>query len=362
MKIGFDARMIDHPGIGRYIKCLLEKLVSNDKGDLFVLFGDPEKLKELASSGNVRIVEWTAPIYSIKEQTNLPYAKESLDVLHVPHFNVPLLYRGKMVVTIHDLIYLLLPQAVNSFAARLYARFMVSAAIRKASRVIAVSAHTKKDLVKIFGKRKEEKISVVYEASDGYMEKVEDEAELETIRKKYDLSDKYILYVGSVKPHKNIVTLIEAFSRLRRFDIPHQLVIAGRWDSKEDDLKKAIDANNRIKYIGEVPHEDLPGLYSAATVLVQISLYEGFGLTVLEAMKCGTPVIISANSSLPEVAGHAAMLVSPLNIGQIRDTLYNVLVNKGLREGMINLGYQREGNFSWLKTAAETRQIYRQSL
>lgn len=358
MRIGFDARMITHPGIGRYIRCLVPELAKQSPQDEFVLFGDPGRLKVIAKETNTRIVNWDAPIYSVQEQLSFPYDREDIDLVHVPHFNAPVFCRKKMIVTIHDLIYLLFPESVSFFAARWYARLIMGVALKKASGVIAVSEHTRDDLVKIFGKKYEGKIKTIYEAADRVFSKVEDKSKIERVREKYDLAEKIILYVGSVKPHKNVSGLLEVYKELRKLGVPHQLVIAGRWDRKEDRLKRMIDRDKDIKYVGEVCQDDLVVLYSLSEALLHLSLYEGFGLTVLEAMQCGTPAVVSETSSLPEVVGEAGLAVSPLNVGQITDTVYNVLVNKELKEGMVRTGLERAKRFSWEKTARQTIEVY----
>lgn len=357
MRIGFDARMITHPGIGRYISSLLPELFAKGAADEFVLFGDEARLAEFSRFGNVSVKLHDAPVYSMSEQFSLPYLAEKLDVLHVPHFNVPLLYGGKLVVTIHDLIYLLFPESLPHPAAKYYARFMIEKAVRKARAVIAVSEHTKNDLLRLFGSDNASKVRVVYEASDKKFRRVEDKARIADALCRYRLSERIILFVGSVKPHKNIPSLLKVFNLLKEWGVPHQLVICGRWDKKEEALKdRLIDRN--IKYIGEIPMDDLVTLYSVADVLVHLSLYEGFGLTVLEAMQCGTPVVVSDSSSLPEVVGSAAFKVSPRNIEQTADVIYNILVNPRLKEGMSEAGMRHAGLFSWGKAALETLEIY----
>ena len=358
MRIGFDARMIDHPGIGRYISSLLPEMVKLSPENTFVLFGREELLKAFRTSENVVIKNWTAPIYSIQEQFFCSSCDENLDILHVPHFNIPLRYKGKLVVTIHDLIYLTFPGAMRFPLGQQYAKRMVQSSLKKAGRVIAVSSYTKDDLVRLFGKMFSNKIEVIHEAADESFKKIDDKSAIQRLRKKYGLADNIILYVGSVKPHKNVGTLIKAYKRVKGWRVPCQLVIAGRWDKKEDHLKKSID-NKDIKYIGEIPAEDLVYLYNAAKVLVHLSQYEGFGLTVLEAMKCGTPVIVSESTSLPEITANSALTVSPLNVGQIADTIYNVLLNTQMRENMAEAGHDRAGQFSWKKTALETLAVYK---
>ena len=357
MRIGFDARMVDHPGVGRYIKCLLPEIIKQDSKDEFVIFGDSDLLKGIDAAENTSVVSWKAPIYSPQEQFFLPYSGQHLDILHVPHFNVPLLFKGKMVVTIHDLIYLLFPSSVPSPVAKHYASFMIGAALKKADKTIAVSDHTRKDLIKVFGQKYSSGISVVHEAAGSDFRVTEDKEKALNIRDKYDLSERIILYVGSVKPHKNVATLIKVFGLLKEWGIPHQLVVCGKWDKKEDHLRRELEGND-IRYLEKVPTDDLVVLYNIADCLVHLSLYEGFGLTVLEAMQCGTPVVMSDTSSLPEVAGNAALTVSPLNVEQIANTVYNVLVNKQLKEGMIETGFERAGQFSWKKTAQKTLELY----
>jgi glycosyltransferase involved in cell wall biosynthesis len=358
MRIGFDARMMGHPGIGRYIKSLLPEMIKHSKDDEFVLFGNVAALEEILPRDRGRIVKWDAPIYSVQEQLFTPYSDEKLDVLHVPHFNVPLGYSGKMVVTIHDLIYLLFPESVPSPIARTYASFMISRALKKADGVISVSNHTKSDLLKIFGKEYASKIDVVYEAGGRDFHGIDDKTRIADVRSRYRIDRNIILYVGSVKPHKNVGTLLKVFELLRTWDIPHQLVICGRWDKKEDELKDMLKGRY-IRYLGEVPSKDLAVLYSIADVLVHLSLYEGFGLTVLEAMQCGTPVVSSNSSSLPEVVGDAAFMVPPDDVRKAADVTYNVLMSKELSEGLVEKGIERSREFSWAKAAIETLEIYR---
>ena len=312
-----------------------------------------------SGTGNVVVKPWDAPIYSVAEQTSGGYLSKGVDVFHSPHFNFPLYYGKKQVVTLHDLIYLLFPESIPSPLARHYARYMINAALRRSDKIIAVSENTRNDLNHKFGEKYSSKIDVIYEAADDVFSRVEDKARIADIRTRYRLKKNIILYVGSVKPHKNVSTLLKVFSRLKNWGLPHQLVICGRWDKKEDHLKEKFK-DRSIVYIGEVPTDDLVGLYSMADVLVHLSLYEGFGLTVLEAMKCGTPVVVSDSSSLPEVSGSAAFTVSPKNVEQISDTLYNVLINPQLRKGMAEEGAKQVSRFSWSETADKTLEVYRE--
>ncbi len=359
MRIGFDARMISHPGIGSYIKSLLPEMVRQSKDDEFVVFGKTGILEETLPREKVRIVEWEAPIYSAREQFFTPYESAKLDVLHVPHFNIPLFYKGRMVVTIHDLIYLLFPESVPSPLARIYASFMIGRALRTAEKMISVSRHTEQDLLRIFGKDFASKIDVVYEAGGKDFHRIDDKTRIADVRSRYRLDKDIILYVGSIKPHKNVGNLLKVFELLRSWGIPHQLVVCGRWDKKEDELKDILKGRY-IRYLGEVPSRDLAVLYSIASVLVHLSLYEGFGLTVLEAMQCGTPVVCSEGSSLPEVAGDAAFMVPPTDVKKSADVIYNILMNRELSDGLVEKGMTRAREFSWARAAKETLDLYRQ--
>lgn len=357
MKIGFDARMITHPGIGRYISCLLPEMIKQSPEDKFILFGDPEKLESISKEYDVRVIRWTAPIYSMGEQLFPLLKPTDIDILHVPHFNIPIFYGKKMVVTIHDLIYLLFPEAVSNPFAKHYANFMISSALKKAEKVITVSEYTKHDLSRLYGDNFTSKVNVIYEASSDVFKKVEDKTKIADVKCRYRLSENIILYVGSVKPHKNVAGLMKVFALLKKWGLPHQLVICGRWDKKEDAIKDKM-SDHQVRYLGEIPTEDLVTIYSMADALVHLSLYEGFGLTILEAMQCGTPVVVSNTSSLPEVAGRAGFKANPLKIEETADIVYNVLVNKHLRSQMKDLGYDQVKQFSWENAAKQTLEVY----
>ncbi|KJJ85257.1 glycosyl transferase, group 1 [Candidatus Omnitrophus magneticus] len=358
MKIGFDARMISHPGIGKYIECLLKGIISISDNNEFILFADINKLKIFQNYKNVKCVNWNAPIYSGWEQIFNMYPLQKLDVLHVPHFNIPLFFSGRLVVTIHDLIYLLIPSSSPSKLGKIYTDFMIKSSLQKSKSVIAVSENTKKDLIKIYSEKYAEKINVIYEAPSPEFQPITDRTLLADIRCRYRLEENFILYVGSIKPHKNVGTLIEVFKLLKQWGAPHKLVICGRWDKKEDYLKdKLIDKD--IRYLGEIPASDIAGLYNLADLLVHLSLYEGFGLTIVEAMSSGLPVVALDSSSMPEVIGDAGILVPAGNNEQIANTIYNVLVNGNMRNIMKENSLEQARKFSWDKTAKATLDVYK---
>lgn len=357
MKIGFDARMLDHPGIGRYIRSLLAAMPAAAKDYEFVLYGN---LSELTDFKSCRKKEYTTPIYSWREFFSSPFGKDEFDLVHIPHFNAPFQKINRLVITIHDLIYLRLAESVPNWLKGLAAAYAVKRAVEKADRIIAVSENTKKDIIERWPKAKE-KIRVVYEAADSLFKKISDEDKKEGIRRKYRLPHEIILFVGSLKKHKNIERLLEAYTSLKSRGIRHRLVIIGRYSPGETGILRKIESTDAL-YPGEVPIQDLVVIYNLADLLVIPSLYEGFGLPALEAMACGVAVASSSASSLPEVVGEAGILFDPYDISDISDKVYQVLMDKGLRQDLIEKGFKRVGDFSWEKTAEQTLDVYREVL
>ncbi len=357
MLVGFDARMIDHPGIGRYISNLLSAMLRLNRGDEFILFGDERKLSAINTRlPAVKIVNYNASVYSLSEQISEPFSKYNLDVLHVPHFNIPLNYKGNLVVTIHDLIYLKVPDSGN-FLSRAAARYYINSAIKKAGSVIAVSENTKKDIAEISPGAKT-KTEVIYEAADPIFRKITDETIKDKIRNKYGLAKDVILFVGSLKKHKNIERLIDAYSDLKSKGIAHKLVIIGRYRPKEARILNKIRTTDAL-YLGEIPSEDLAVIYNISSLLVMPSLYEGFGLPVLEAFACGVPVAGSFAQSIKEIAGSAALFFNPENTLEMSAAMYKIINDQALRQQLIAKGFEKVREFSWDKTAARTLQIYK---
>lgn len=356
MRIGFDARMIDHPGIGRYIKSLLSTMFLLDKGSEFILYGDLEKLREFKY--RAKIEQYSTPIYSWSEFLSHPFKKNKPDIVHIPHFNVPFYDIKNLVVTIHDLIYLEIPESNPYIIKDIAVKYAISRAIKKADRVIAVSENTKKDILKHFPDA-EKKISIIYEAADPIFKKIEDKSRLDQIRQKYNLPKDIILFVGSLKRHKNIERLIDAYNELKRRGINYKLVIIGRYRPREAEILEKVKTADTL-YLEEISTEDLVVIYNLATLLVIPSLYEGFGLPVLEAMACGVPVVCSKVSSLPEVAADAAIYFNPESIEDIANTIGRVLMDLDLRQSLIKEGFKNLKRFSWDKTALSTEQIYKE--
>ena len=292
---------------------------------------------------------------------SLEMAQRAPEVLLVPAHVLPLVHPRRSVVTIHDLGYLYYPQA-HSPLGGLYLRLSTAYNARFATRIIADSQATKEDIVRHLGVNPK-KVTVVYPAVAPEFYPREDEPEVEAIRAKYGLPARYVLYVGTLHPRKNILRLLEAYVKLLDAgEADASLVIAGKrgWlpSQMEGRLSQAPD---KVIFTGYVPTEDLPFLYSGATAFVMPSLYEGFGLPIVEAMSCGTPVLAAKASSLPEVAGDAAVLFDPLSVEDIVGTLARVLSDEGLRAGLREKGLHRARCFSWQGAAEEATEVLEQA-
>lgn len=366
--IGLDARLWNHPGIGRYVREFSFEMVRCLKDEKFVLLGDPAPIRDFfssrqSSSFTPACIETHSKIYSLQEQWQMPGKTSSLDLLHVPHFNIPVLLKEKLVVTIHDLIYLHESRASKSFFGKAYVSWLLKMIEKKAAAVIAVSQHTKNDLLEQFPRFSKDRVFVTYEASAPLFHKISNPLELQEVRRRYSLSRPFILFVGTLKPHKNVLTLIRALKILRETKgVEHDLVLVGRKDERNRPLLDMIKQNAFVRYLGELSDPDVAVLYNCAEVFVLPSTHEGFGLPAIEAMACGTPVIVSNRSSLPEIVGSAGLIFDPLKVDALCELLYNVLNGEELRKNMINLGLTRAREFSWRTTAEQTMEVYRKVL
>ncbi len=364
MLIGIDARMLRYSGIGKYIQNLIENLARIDRKNQYILFVKENDLgicKINQENFNFQVVR--ASLFSPREQLSLPIEikRNRLDTFHTPHFNLPLFSPVKKVVTIHDLIPSIFPKARSSRLSRLYYRFMNSQAAKKAGKIIVDSKNTKKDLLKFF-KILEGKIEVIYGGVSERFKPVNDTESLEAIKKKFNSTKNFLLYVGLRKPHKNLVSLIKVLGILRgKMDFDIQLVIVGKKDprfTQVEEAAKKLDLVEEVLSLGEVSDEDLVLLYNAAQIFLFPSLYEGFGLPPLEAMACGTPVISSNTSSLPEVLGDAALLIDPNDTNKWVEKIKAVLTSEDLRKKLKRKGLERARHFSWKRAAQDTLKVY----
>jgi glycosyltransferase involved in cell wall biosynthesis len=281
------------------------------------------------------------------------------DVLFVPSHVVPLGHPPRTVVTVHDLGYHYHPEAHTLFQ-NLYLRWSTRYSARTASRVLADSEATRADLIRYYHVP-EAKIAVVYPGRDETLAAVRDPDVLAATRARYGLVPSYLLYVGTLHPRKNLVRLIQAFASV--LDVAPaglQLVLAGQKGWLYDEILvqvRKLGLEDRVVLTGYVPDDDLPALLSGALAFVYPSLYEGFGFPVLEAMACDTPVVCSDVSSLPEVAGDAALLVDPLDVEGMAEALARVIADEGLRRDLAARGARQMQRFSWQRCAEDTLHV-----
>ncbi len=359
--IGIDARMLHNTGIGTYLKGILdhfqrEPLLSSKKMGLFGIHESRHLYHEITHE------PFDAPIYSFKEQLEYPKRLSDCKLWHAPHYNVPF-KKGKtrLVVTIHDLIHWLFRKDFFNPIQGLYAKTMFSTAVRTADHIIAVSQRTKDDLVRHFHANPV-KITVIYEGTSPIFRPLENPQKVASILIKYRIPDSYFLYVGLIKPHKNIHRLVEVFTALYRTGkVKSSLVLVGKMDPK---YKAACEILARCKpadgiiYLPYIETDELVGLYNGAQSLVHPSLYEGFGLTLLEAMNCGSPVIAYDAGSIPEVAGEAGLLVPTGDEKKLAEAIERVEQDDSLRNEMRQRGFEQSKRFHWAETAHKTAEIY----
>ncbi len=364
MRIAIDARKLHDFGIGTYIRNILAELPRIDHSTEYVVLSPAEEAGPSGGLGaNFRHVVEEARPYSIGEQWRLPLAlvRERVHLLHEPHYVLPLLTRCPSVVTIHDCIHLRFPQYLPNRVAHVYARASMSVATRKAHRILTVSQASKRDILHFFDVP-EARITVVPNGIDARFRQAPDEDQVERVRQRYQLDHPFALYVGNIKPHKNIDRLIDAFGRARQRDVDDlRLIIIGDELSKYPRLRQGVHRHRldkHVRFFGFQPIDTLSVFYRLARVFVFPSLYEGFGLPPLEAMACGTPVVTSSVSSMPEVTGGAAVLVDPRDPEAIADGIVRAVTDDALRAELVAKGLARAREFSWAESVRQIHQVY----
>lgn len=365
MIIGIDARMYGYAqtGIGNYIRHLLKYIFELDKENNYVIFLSPEEYDNFEMPNKrIKKVKISAKWYGWKEQFLFPLElyKENLDLMHFTHFNSPVLYLKKSIVTIHDVTPYFFPgHKMKSLVRKIGFRMVFFSSVKKAAKVIAVSKNTKSDVIKHF-KIKENKIEVIYEGVDEQF-KTRDEIP-PTPFVKGGVTKPFIFYTGVWRNHKNLVGLVKAFGILRnKYKLNYQLVLGGKEDPYYPEVREAwekLGIGGDIIRTGFINQEDLPLFYNAAKVFVIPSFYEGFGLIGLEAMACGTPVVSSNKTSLPEVLGDAAIYFNPNNPEEMAEKMRLVLMDKKLYNEMREKGFRQIRKYSWEKMGEETMEIY----
>ena len=369
MKIGIDARFYgpQGKGLGRYTQKLISSLEKIDKqNEYFILLRRENWHEYKPSYKNFQKVLADYRWYTLKEQILLPLKLYSLhlDLMHFTHFNVPMLYFGKFIVTIHDLILTKYPtERATTLGPLLYSikhfsyQRVIKMAVKRARKIIAVSEHTKQDIMAHF-KVPAEKIRVTHEAVDAPTEVQAGFAgKLEAL----GIHGAYLLYVGNVYPHKNIEGLLKAFSLLVTRHRDLKLVLVGKDDyffSRIKDLVKTMNLQDQVVFTGYVDDNLLATLYRQASVFVFPSFYEGFGLPPLEALSYGVPVVSSNSSCLPEILGDAVIYFDPHNINDMAAKISRLLMDKQKAKELVQNGYRRLQLFSWQKMARLTLDLY----
>lgn len=363
MKIAFDLRRIRNPGIGRYMKDLVGAILALEpRGDYLLIL--PPGSEDTIQTGSSSATTITPPLryYSIREQIQLPgiLRRHKVDLLHAPHFMLPLVRPCPSVVTIHDVIGWRWKEDIHSRVGRLYYRCMMSAAVRLADRIITDSKFSREDIVRCLGVDPE-KITVIYPGISPRFRQINDNVQLENVRSKYRIENEYIVYAGIYKPRKNHAALLHAFRRFLSNDGHTNLVLVGPLNEGEQELRQLADklgVSKKVIFTGFVDDSELRAIYSAAKVYACPSLYEGFGFTVLEAMACGTPVVCTGETSLPEVAGDAALYADPRSPDEFGEALHKVFTNATLRSTLIDRGRKNLQRFRWEDAAKQTLGVY----
>lgn len=366
LRVGIDARKLTDFGIGTYLEGLVSALAARRDLRLFLLVreGHVERARELAPGAWVR--EVGASGYSAREmiEVGLALRGQRLDVVHFPHYVVPLAPPAPVVVTVHDVIQLLYPPRERRHRALLYLRFMMRRALRRSRRVITVSRASRNDLVALFGGRRERIEVIPNGVGPGFFERPPQET-LDAVKARYGLRPPLALVVGNDKPHKNVETALRAFHRaVRVHGLPGQLVVVGGFQPQGRLAAKAarLGLGRRVVFTGRVPGEDLLALYHLSAVLLHVALYEGFGLPILEAMAAGLPVITSNVGAMRELGEGCARLVEPLDIFAIAEALERVLVDDPLRRRMIEAGRRKASELTWAAAGEATAAAYRRAV
>jgi glycosyltransferase involved in cell wall biosynthesis len=374
-RIGIDARFYGPvgKGLGRYTKEIVDNILRMDSEHFYVIFLSPENYDLFESENkNVKKVLVKSRWYSWAEQIVFPWQihKENLDLIHFTHFNVPILNNVKFVVTIHDLILTRFSTRRATMLSPLYYKMkylayklVISRAIHKSEKIIAVSKFTKKDIEKKF-KVKKDKIKVIYEGvSDLGIYNNENSDKDKKLLKNYNIGDRrYLLYVGNAYPHKNLEGLLDIFKKIKK-DFPSLLlVLVGGDDYFYQRLKKYAQSlnlsNKDVIFTNYVSDKDLASLYRNSLAYVFPSLYEGFGLPPLEAMAHNCPVVSSNRTSLPEILGEAALYFDPNNNIDVYEKLKKIIKNKHLRQELVEKGKMQINQYNWFSSAYSTYKLY----
>ncbi len=370
MKIALDATALPNKpgGAGNYIINLAHALLELDSGHELVILCHPSdrqlfKLEPHQESHLFYVPDLNPALRLAWEQFRLPrlLAKLRVDLLHSPHYTMPLRAGIPVVVTFHDMTFFLYPE-YHTLVKRFFFPVMIRQSAARAAALLAVSESTRQDAIRLL-KIPPQKISTTRLGYDPQYVRIEDPAYLEQVRRKYHLPAHFLLHVGTLEPRKNHSTLLKAFDIIAQSNAEIALVLVGGagWNARQIAQQiKTLRHGKRIHWLGYADSHDMPALYRLAEVFVYPSIYEGYGLPVLEAMACGAPTITSTVSSMPEIIGDAGLLVSPENPAELSAAIARLLEDKVFAAELTQKAQIRAKEFTWRKTAEQTLHIYGQ--
>ncbi len=376
MKIGIEGQRLFREkkhGMDMVALELVKNLQQIDKKNEYIVFVKPDSDKCLQDTDNFRIIELGGGPYPTWEQFALPKAarKEGCDILHCTSNTAPVRSKIPVIVTLHDIIYL---ESISIFKkagtwyqkiGNMYRRFVVPRIIKRAKKIITVSGFEKNRIRKFFGwPETDHRLVAIYNGVSEHFKMVDDKNELELVKKKYNLPDKFFFHLGNTDPKKNTIGVLKAYSDFRKRyeeDIPLVMLDFDRQELNrmltEIGNKKLID---HILLTGYVINTDLPAIYSQCEIFLYPSLRESFGIPMLEAMKCGVPVITSNTSSMPEVSGGAAMIINPCKPEEITDAMIKLLEDENIKSIIIKEGFEQAKKFSWKNMATDVLKLYKE--
>jgi glycosyltransferase involved in cell wall biosynthesis len=363
MRVGIDARLVyySQAGIGQYILHLVEGLAKVDHENEYVLLQSRKDDTIILEQNNFRRVPlWTPSHHRFERYSlNVELMRLGLDILHSPDFIPPHRPSCRSVITVHDLAFLLYPHFLTKESARYYGH--IDQAVRWTDHIVAVSESTKRDTMRHLGVPAD-KITVVYEAANPIFRPLDKAEAKQQVLNRHGLDGRYILFVSTIEPRKNVPTLVRAMWQLIEcYKEQVHLVLAGGKGWLFEDAFAIVDElglDKWVHFVGRVSSEDLLYLYNGAELLAHPAFYEGFGLPPLEAMACGLPVIVSSVASLPEVVGDAGLLIDPHDVDELTVSMWRVLSDELLRQEMREKGLRQAKQFSWERAARETVAIY----
>lgn len=372
MKIAIDARMYGPKitGIGNYVKQLTDWLFKIDKDNEYViLMNEPYSNEFQSPNWRVKKIKVSTHWYSWREQLwlgleyNQLVRREKIDIFHFPHFNVPITFRGKFLVTIHDLTpkFFPGPKVQKSLIRKLGYDVVLKSALKRAGKIIAVSQHTKNQIITNF-KVSGDKITVVYNGINPTFQKTADCGIIKALKNKHKINKPFIFYTGVWREHKNLPGLLQAFDILRRvYNLDWQLVLGGDNKDQEPKIKEVIEdlrLGDNLVVTDFIPDEELSTFYSAAGLTVIPSFCEGFGFLALESLTCGTPVVAAKTTSVPEILGEAGLYFDPRQPAEMAAVMAKVIKNQELQQELARRGREVIKKYCWENCAKQTLDIY----